>query len=371
MKRRKTVKPRNRLLVALGAALALVPILMWSNGFLGKREHEDYLRMGLGRNLELRSELPNECLRFVRRGIDGKTVMSLPEQCNGDSGYLKFHPGTENLARRVVYFKRTDRVRFTADFATDGLQVVRGFELRPDGSKLWEAAANESGTIVTTTYWWNGNVFSVEKRDVGATSVDTTYYHASGGRWMHYVGKRGVHFINAVAGENGLKLIEAWRDDGTQIFSVIMGEDQKSATRLFFRDDGTLHTRQQHRWHTYHSPEGSSSGLALVQIDLYGATGRTLERELFIDPDVYGLRRMTVHNADGTRSELKLIPGGEITDVKRLSADGHVLEEVAVPAGKREKYEFDYKLTDGPKDPDMLKAWADQEKLRFPTAVVN
>ena len=114
------------------------------------------------------------------------------QYCNGDFGIREFVPGTKTLRKQVIWYKDGDRQRFYAEYAPDGKQELTGFELRDNGSKLWDAHRDDQGEVVKTSYWYNDAVFSVEKRAPGAEIADMTYYHPNGNRWAHVVGEYGL-----------------------------------------------------------------------------------------------------------------------------------------------------------------------------------
>src|SRR6202041_3316546 len=115
--------------------------------------------------------------------------------------------------------------------ADDGMQVLNGFQLRDDGSKVWEAKLDTAtDQVTTTTYWWSGKVFSVEQRKRGSKVVDMSYYRENGNNWLRFVGPWDVPLFLGRNGRYGLRLAQVFDDNGNLSLQL----DYKSAGQNTF-----------------------------------------------------------------------------------------------------------------------------------------
>lgn len=233
---------------ATGVALALVVLVGIAIAFFafsGKPHDDTDVDHLIGSpRVELMPQDSPEWLErhyFDKEGNERKTEISYR---NGDVG-LRIYRADRTLARMTVTNKDLITVA-SADYAADGKQVIRGFALRDDLSKAWEA--NLVGTdIETTMYWSNGKVFGKQIRGAGKPDFRGIYFREDGTKWLEHSGIVEDIYTVSVWRVQSETLYD---DAGTVVtFKKIFTPADGITLYQWFNTDGTLAYQQW--WRDY------------------------------------------------------------------------------------------------------------------------
>jgi hypothetical protein len=377
-----------------GAALAIACVV----GTRSPITHTNFLQPS--RALSVPTSAPEECLHWQTQSA--KTPVSAEQVyfCNGDRGLRAYRPGTNVLSRQVVFFKDTERKRLYAEYAPDGKQVINGFELRDDGTTLWQASL--AGKFVTKiTYWWNGKVFSTEQRGVGADIVEATYFAADGNRIAHvvvgtdlplqvavqrtitridednkiadfYLGDYHKKMPVAMANKPFLREAEFWSRDGRLLMDL---QPQSNGDRVyrFFRDDGTLWYEQF--WKSV--KDGDDSGtwrtIRIAEVKVYDTDGARLVSKLSRPNANVMIQKLEEYRRNGNRIAYDLTGIGNVKAVDTFNATGDKLSSVVVknPGENAQPAPFDFNLTKEPVVAEPAEAWRTEEDAHYKRTLVQ
>jgi hypothetical protein len=268
--------------------------------------------------IEMEPESSNEWIQIRSFNADNVLLKSEVYYRNGETG-TRIWRANKTLARENIRFA-DGHERMWAEYAADGVQIVKGREVRSDGSTRWEAAVDASEMVTTTTYWYNGKVFSTERRKVGKTRAERWFYYVSGAKWEHFVG--------TTDGGDLTEIEEIWHEDGSMQFAHYNGMSGGSIDSVY-RADGTLALRQVWELRPKYYSEENTPALqrrVLSKVEVYSADGNTLEREYVMASGGYYVDRMLEHNADGTVWDHDLMYDGSVSVSLKRDAAGNVVE---------------------------------------------
>jgi hypothetical protein len=349
------------MLAAAGVAVAGLMVLAIYFGALGVifPTKPDYTKWPGQSRIEL---MPVDSPEYLERhfpGPDGKDLRTFIEYRNGDTG-VKLYRKDNTLADWTVTFRAGDS-RLHAVYAKDGVQIVFGYEFRPDRTTKWQAS-NTDGVAQITTFYYDGTTkFSVVNRKIGDTMQDASYFRKDGKPWLHQVAS-GTSSTTP-------QLEEVWDKDGNRVYVRQMAaKDGKSVDVTYYRPDGTAAYTQHWVEHTYSGYGGydgeygyyPSSNTVIKSIDEFATDGKTVARTIENTDDGSAVATVTVHSTDGT-SVVYSVTNKEITHVDNKDAAGRVVHGSDVKPGSV-KLEIGDDLTKAlPTAPKPTEYWKTQE----------
>lgn len=131
--------------------------------------------------------------KHLRRS-DGSLRQTLINYENGNLGTINYRSDSTAHDFTITAEDGTHMLESTYD--ADGKTVVKGFELRPDRSLLWQIETLASDTVKTVVFWRDGKQpFSVRLVNGRDNTTDLTYFRQDGKMWVHQtlVGSTGNH----------------------------------------------------------------------------------------------------------------------------------------------------------------------------------
>lgn len=270
---------------------------------------------------------------------------------SGEVGLKIF--GRNNVVATETIWTADQRVRLHAEYAADGRQVISGFELRPNGTKLWEAS-NSEGVVTKTTYWVDGtSVFSVERRAPGAlpATAEVHYFTQSGKRWMDYTGTAARNVAEYVS---RAQTLEAWSDADVHTVSISMNGD--NALVSIYGSEGKLSHVQEWVPSSYGWFDDGVRERRLRKVTVYSPEGKIVRVIELIGNSVTVVTEIA---ADGSRVAYGFTPWGAPRDAIRYNAEGG---QIGTIEAKDVHLTFDRAVVQAPELPDVLNAWRDRER---------
>jgi hypothetical protein len=267
--------------------------------------------------IEMMPDSTPEWIEVHKLSADRKKIETEVIYRNGEHG-TRYWRTNESLAKETISFA-DGRQRKYAEFAADGEQVITGYEIRADGTKIWEASVDAKKVVTTTTYWHSGKVFEVELRKVDAKKVDQWFYYQSGAKWEHYV---GLHDISQIP-----EIVQLWNEGGNLLYDHYLGLNESSFDTTY-RQDGTLAMKQfwVMRPQTYYYPGMPvSSRRVLLKVEIYSKDGKLLKQEFMMDSGGYYADRVIERSAEGWYMENILLYDGSVIEQTKYDASGKVI----------------------------------------------
>jgi hypothetical protein len=241
------------------------------------------------------------------------------------------------LSKEIIRFA-DGRERMYAEFAADGKQVVTGRMLRDDGTTVWLAVRDASDIVTTTRYWYDGGVFSTERRKVGATLVEREFFYRSGAKWMHF---RGVHDGSLLPDVETI-----WNEDGTLKFSHLKGLNETSTSSVY-RSDGTLHFKQLFVMEPYSyyypgmTPQPPRMRQVMTKVEVYDAGGTRVVRDFIMNSAGWYIERAVDHNPDGSTIHWDTVYDGTAYQKTTIDQNGRTISVESLRGRNPPKFTVD------------------------------
>lgn len=279
------------------------------------------------REMPYRTELGDEraAERILRHGFGagGQPWTAITFQ-HGDRGQASYRPdGT--LKEFVVTFA-SGKPRLYAQFDRHGKDIVSGFEVRDDGSKVWTVEKLPDGKLKTVSYWKGEGqkVFSEVVRDTAAGTIERSYYRGNGILWAHQVQVESGAEMKVVAEE-------VYHESGkpARIRKSPLGANE--ALMAYYRYDGTLEYTQ----HFGPEPgagvmkpnEGAKPPMvqALLATNIYGDDGKRILKQIGFQGQATSVPWIALINEDGSMDVTHYALTQQVVKKEHLLPNGTVV----------------------------------------------
>lgn len=293
--------------------------------------------------------MPSDSEEFMRRHyIDatGVEVQTDIEYRNKDKAVIKYRGDqTQSEYQRTT---KDGKVVIQRYFAADGKTVVRGQELRDDGTVKVKISQDASGAITTTTYWYDGQRVFSESVAQPNGAYKTTYFYKNGQKWLVRSGPN----TGVIATE-----VQYSRTGQLQFKREKSGSE---TTVTLYRNDGTELVRQ----HLVETPSqwGSYTYKTMKSVDEMSADGKTVERTLVMSSDGWSVSQVVRYNSDGTRLVRDVRYDGTVTHEEKVDANGNVLSKKDYSSSDNESESIDRSNLREPYSQDPVQNWDYQER---------
>lgn len=295
--------------------------------------------------------MPSSSEEFLRRHIldaNGFEIETRIEYRNGDKAVIKMRPdSTQAEYRRVT---KDGTVKVEQIFAADGKTVVRGQELRDDGTMKLKTSQDASGLITAVTYWYDGQrVFTEKKHRVGG-AYETTYYYKDGNVWMKRSGPADGTVDKETLYDRTGKVQFVREKKPTEVVVTVYGANGKPS----------------HRQHVVEKPSqyGSYVNKTMLYVEEFAADGTTVTRKFVMTSDGWSLDHVVRFNDDGTTTVRKL--GGTydpiVTREEQRDAAGNVTSTKTFTSSDNVREQYDRGILREQYTQDPQSTWDSQER---------
>lgn len=300
--------------------------------------------------IEMMPSTSDEAIRrhfFDSNGFEYETHI---EYKNKDKAIIKMRP--DNTRAEYERRNRTGTVVTHHVFAADGQTIVRGHELRDDGTLRLKVDQDSRGVRTTLTYWYDGKTLFSQRTQKPTGEYDEVFHYKDGKKWSTRSGSTGSSDVKETV----------YRRDGSVEF-----KREKKGTKITvtaYRSDGTASYRQ-HLTENSSQWGGSWSYNVLTSVEEFAADGRTVVREFDMSSDGYSVEKVTRHNDDGTSTVRTIDWYGNVEHEDKLDADGNVTSSKDFTPSDNVRETYDRSMVREVQSPDPPSQWSMQE--RYPS----